>query len=112
MTAGSAPAMARNTIPRAGSVRGRRRRTYRFLPIPSCLTARSRSADAAVRTLRPDHERTIDLPAAKPVPEVVGGATPHHGARAFVLRRLSDPTQSELLVDLRRNPFLHAGGTD
>ena len=41
-----------------------------------------------------------------------GAAAADRGADLFLLHRLPDAAQPELLVDLRRHPRLHAGGAD
>ena len=50
--------------------------------------------------------------AAKPVDAVAGTAAADREPRPFVLRRLSDAAQFELLVDVRRHPHLHARRAD
>ncbi len=57
-------------------------------------------------------ERTFDLPAARPPHEVVGGAAAARRPHPFLVRRVPDAAQPELLVDLRRHSHLHARGAD
>src|SRR5207244_3093875 len=53
---------------------------------------------------------TIDLSAAERSPALARTAAANRRADPFLLRRLSDAAQSELLVDLRRHSCIHAGG--
>ena len=66
----------------------------------------------ARQSIRFDHERTFDLQAAKPLHAVAGAAAADREPGLFVLHHLSDAAQSELLVDVRRHPHLHARRAD
>src|SRR4051794_553753 len=129
-TASSAPATARNTTLPAASARGQRRPTWRCRPINSFPILKSRSAkapDPGSETLQARNltshrvvylpqdrinERTIRFPADQSRLEVDRTASPDHGPHAFIVRGVSDAAQPELLVDLRRYPFDHAGPAD
>src|SRR6478672_12705682 len=113
MTAGSAPATARNTTPPAASGRGRRPPISPCLPTSSFPTARSASADPLKSSSRiEENERAFDVSAAERIPEVVRGAPADRRADPFLLRRLSDAAEPELLVDVRRDPLVHARRAD
>ena len=120
MTAISVRATDRSTILPAASVRARPRSTLRSRPTNSSPTPRSRLAERSrdIRDLKvfpekvPDNERTLDLPAAKRLHEMDGAAATDRRSRSFVLHCLSDAAQPELLVDLRRHSFVHAGRAD
>src|SRR5262249_1543717 len=123
-TASSAPAMDRNTTPPAVSARDPHPPTCRCHPITSFPIPKSRSAKARskppglgkpLRRLTSSgshHERTLRLQAEPPSVAVVRTATADFEPHAFLVRGLSDAAQPELLVDLRRHPFLHAGDPD
>src|SRR5262249_47786163 len=59
-----------------------------------------------------DDERTPDLRTTKRLHEMAGAAPADRKPGPFVVRRLSDAAQSELLVDLRGDSHLHARGAD
>src|SRR3954470_19840039 len=59
-----------------------------------------------------DHERTLDLPAAKRIHAMDGAPAADRRARLFVVHRLPDAAQPELLVDVRWNPDVHARRAD
>src|SRR5205823_3922740 len=102
-TASSAPAMVRCTTRRAASGRDRRQPTWRFRPIHSLPTPKSRSAKgsgASPRPFRARHvvllpqdrinERTIRFPADQSRLEVDRTAPPDHGTHALLVRGVSD----------------------
>ena len=66
-------------------------------------SARLFIATRRAQGIRFDHERTFDLSAAEPLHAVAGAAAADREPGLFVLRRLSDAAQSELLVDVRRH---------
>src|SRR5438034_8726531 len=111
MAASSAPATARNTTLPAASAAVRHRKTSRSPPTPSSPTARSGSADLPYSPGF-DHERKFHLPAAGPMHAVDRAAAANWRADPFLVRRLSDAAQPELLVDLRRHPLLHCRTAD
>src|SRR5258705_13462731 len=122
-TASSAPAMARNTTPQAAFGRDQGRQTWRCRPTNSSPIAKSRLAKLRIdiREFKPaasstssgsHHERTIRLPADPSRDEVDRTASTDFRSRPLLVCGLSDAAESELLVDLRRHPFVDARGAD
>src|SRR3569833_4423493 len=124
MTASSAPAMARNTTPRAAFARGPHRSTSPCRRTSSFPTAKFRSVETD-----PDegpyhdchdiryfpgthHEWTFRLSTEPSRPEVVRTATSDHRPGPLVLRYLSDTAEPQLLVYFRRHPVADAGRAD
>src|SRR6266446_7837195 len=118
-TASSAPATARNTTPQVAFGRDRHRPTWQCRPTNSSPIAKSRLAELRIdiREFKPaasftssgsHHERTIRLPADPSRDEVDRATPPDFRSRSLLVRGLSDPAQPELLVDLRRHPFVDA----
>ena len=83
----------------------------------SALSVRLRYQDPDRRnvfrpSIRFDYERTRSLSAAERLHEVDGAAPADRQPRLFVVHRLSDAAQFELLVDVRRHPDFHARRAD
>src|SRR5215472_15516203 len=66
----------------------------------------------AIRQAGFDDERRFDLSAAKRVHEMDGAPAAGRQPGPFLVYRLSDAAQFELLVDVRRYPHLHAWRAD
>src|SRR5437868_13563988 len=109
-----APATVRSTTPRAASVKDPRQPTWRFRPIHSLPTPKSRSAKGSGASPRPSrtrrvvllpqdriNDRTIRFPADHYRLDVDGTTPPDHGTHALLVRRVSDATKPQLLVDLQ-----------
>src|ERR1700687_4228019 len=108
MTAGSAPATARNTILRGAFAKARRRPIWKYRPTNSLPTPRSGSVEGNEK----QDGRTRPISTEEPDPEMVRAPLAGAFLHARLLRLLSGAAQFELLVDLRRHPQLHAGGAD
>src|SRR5665213_4466850 len=109
-TAGSAPAMARNTTAPAASGRAPPRKTCTCRLINSSPTARFRSAETSYSGFY--NERKFDLPADQSRDAMVREAAADRRADPFLVRCLSDAAQSELLVDLQRHSLVYARRAD
>src|SRR5208282_6825483 len=91
----------------------KRRRIASLLSLPQVAAALSTRFQYRARgRIRLDHERTFDLRAAEFLVAMVGAASADCQPGLFVLHRLSDAAQPELLVDVRRHSQLHAGRAD
>src|SRR6516165_5460728 len=107
-------------IPRSGSVRRRAFFSLRPDPVPRSNHDRTfhdrpaaRGVATPVETVgRQGPLRASGLPAEQRTAAVARGAAANRWAGLFVGGHLSDAAQPELLVDLRRDPYLHAGGAD
>src|SRR5215470_18928423 len=106
-----ARAMARNTTRPGASAAGRRPVIWPCRHTSSCRTPKSVLADA-ITSARFYHERTNDLPAARPCAQMARTATADSEPHSLLVRGLPDAAQSELLVDVRRHSCVHARGAD
>src|SRR5260370_11130423 len=64
------------------------------------------------REREPPARATGHLPAQEPLAEMAGGSAADPEPRPFLVRRLSDAAEPELLVGLRRHSELPAGRAD
>src|SRR5665213_2720514 len=106
MAAGSATAMARNTIRRAAFAKVRRRRIWRCRHTRSFPTPSLKSANGAL------HVRSLDLRSEIRLRALVRLASAAHALRARHDADVPDAQEPQFLVRVRRHPHRHAGRAD
>src|SRR5215471_11153222 len=111
MTAGSVHATAPSTTPRVVFAKVRRRKISRSRPTRLFPTRKSKSAERTSHS-RFNHERTLDLPTAEQGSAMARETVADRWPGTFFLRGLPGAAQSELSVDVRRHPRIHARRAD